>query len=152
MSKVPTMDYCQFQRFVNNVGGGDGFPAFHPPVAEHHGERLLQYGFTSVQWDPEGEPWPDLPGVYSISVLQLFTIGNLCHGAGSEHVLYIGSSGNIRARLRNNHPWYQRIEKRFFDMDQNLFVRYKVTANYQWEERSLIQTIRPLLNIHHRNG
>lgn len=152
MSKYPSLDYCRFQHFVNSVGGCDDFPAFNPPDNRQHGERLMQYGFIAKQWDPDGEPWPALPGVYAISVLQLCFSDGVWTANGSEHVLYIGSSRNIQARLRNNHPWHEKIQERFFRLDQAVIVRYKVTNSFLWEERSLIRTIRPLLNIHHRNG
>ena len=112
----------------------------------------MQYGFISDQYDKhEGHPWPDMPGVYSISVLQLGYDGSVFYGLGYEHLLYIGSSKNIRARLYNNHQWRERINQRFPYLDQAVIVRYKVTDNYLWEERSLIRTLRPILNIHH-NG
>lgn len=148
---APAFDYCQFQRFVNNVGGNDEFPAYVFPSIRHHGERLIQYGFIHKQWEEE-EPWPPLPGVYAISALQMEFDGKQYAAIGSEHILYVGSSQNIRARLYNNHPWYDRLIDRFSLNDRACFVRYKVTNNYLWEERSLIRNLRPLLNIHHRNG
>lgn len=150
MGKEAAFDFCKLQRLINSIGGSDEFPAYEVPAIRHHGERIMQYGLTCKQYC-EIDPLPALPGVYSISALQLSFSDGKYHSVGSEHLLYIGSSQCIRTRLYNNHPWYGKVHGRFFDLDRVVIVRYRITPEYKWMERSLIRTLRPLFNIHH-NG
>ena len=73
---VPSFDFCQFQRFVNNIGGTPEYRS-HEQNAEFEDDRLSQYGFgfwTDIMPHIEysGNRWlqhPPLPGVYAISVV-----------------------------------------------------------------------------------
>lgn len=129
-----SFDFCQFQRFVNNVGGIGEYPAFSTePIRV--GDRLTQYGFSSV-----GPP-PSRPGVYVVCCYSIW------YRHGAEHLLYIGSSVNMFRRVMNiNHPY--RIA---YDRTGAAYTRYLVIDDFRNAERSLIRTLRPLLNIQH-NG
>ena len=128
------MDFCQFQRFINNIGGTDEHPAF-PTEPIRVGDRLTQYGFSSA-----GPP-PGEPGVYAVCCSAMW----VRHGA--EHLLYIGSSANMFKRVMNpNHPY--RVA---YNRTGSAYTRYLVIDDFRRVERSLIRTLRPWLNIQH-NG
>lgn len=68
-------------------------------------------------------------------------------GVRGEHLVYIGSSKNIRKRVLSSHHLYRRL------LNRGLFAytRHIVTEDYISLERQLIRERKPLLNIHH-NG
>lgn len=157
---APAFDFCQFQRFVNNLGGSPEFRA-HNVEPEFVDDRLSQYGFQC--WSdivPHLDNWrsfvrndyPPFPGVYAITTVA--HIGRTWdeNVLGAQHLLYIGSAKNIDQRLKHPNHWLQRIVDRFKPDDTLLFVRVLLTKDYLWAEKSLIRTLRPWLNIHHRNG
>lgn len=147
---APAFDFCALQRFVNNVGGCDEHPAF-PTAPRWAGDRLTQYGFGERIWMP-----PAVPGVYAITACITDCIPRFGGSTdfvprGYEHIIYIGCSKNIAKRLEHpDHPW-NIIDERLFADENGRAIRVLPTEDYRWVEKSLIRTLRPLLNIQH-NG
>jgi len=140
-NRVPHWDFCKAQILINKLGGDEEFPAF-PKGAP--GDVLTQFGF-----DGGHEATPTGPGVYA--VVAVAYSDNARH-MGAEHLLYIGSAKNIRARLHSRDHWYNKLYKRM--RGANVYTRHLVNSDYHHIERSLIRTLRPLLNVQHnrRNG
>lgn len=164
MSKAldPSFDFCQFQRFVNNVGGGHGLVSYAGSTPEFIGDRLTQYGFCD--WsdliphvDEKLDRWETLPcrpGVYAVCALVTKSDPTVfgAEPVGASHLLYIGSAKNIKKRvLSTGHP-YQRCVDRLVSERNTVvvYVRVLLTNDYLWAERSLIRTLRPCLNIQHK--
>ena len=154
-----SIDFCWLQRFANNVGGMPTLESFADVRPEFHDDRLSQYGFhywsDMVAHITDGYHWrwlehPPLPGVYAITVVACRYDGQRIP-IGAEHILYIGCAKNIASRITSTDHWYRRILERFHNGDCAVVVRVLLTQDYQWVERSLIRTLRPLLNIQH-NG
>ena len=85
---------------------------------------------------------PTSPGVYAVVVRNR-------DQEGADHVLYVGSSWNIRSRINGpTHPYRLAI-----DMFNNRMVilRFRICDNYRELEQMVIRELRPLLNTHH-NG
>lgn len=155
-----SFDFCELQRTLNYVGGLPGYPARGYPEPEFIGDRLSQYGFDywsdlmpHIPGDmkPE-ERHPRRPGVYAISTVALGVVDGLLRPVGAQHLLYIGSAKNIKSRLESSNHWLRTLEDRFSGPDVALLIHVMLTHEYQWAERSLIRTLRPVLNIQHRNG
>lgn len=161
MSKAlaPSFDFCQFQRFVNNTGGTKEFPSYADYPEQFLGDRLTQYGFgfwsDMIPHVPKGsDEWsthPKRPGVYAISVVPMDLDQWPAKQLGYERLLYIGSAKNIHNRLNSQGHWIKKINDRFTDRNKLVVVRVLLTDDYLWAEKSLIRTLRPLLNIQH-NG
>jgi len=153
------MDFCRVQRLINKLGGSADFPA-HNHEPQFVDDRLSQYGFyfwsDLMPHVPRNADWhyrhPARPGVYAISVVALGVIDNILQPVGAQHLLYIGSSKNIANRLCDTNHWLRKCELRFDAPDVALLVHVLLTDEYTWAERSLIRSLRPLLNKQHRNG
>lgn len=152
----PDFDYCVFQDMVNAVGGDQYSPAFQEDL-QVPSERLKPYGFkywmSHATFSIVTDEWqyPTFSGVYAVVAIHP---GSMVTGmtVGAQHVLYIGCAKNIAARIGHRDHWYQRamvLEERC-DCVVQLFVL--PTTDYRLYERSLIRTLRPLFNVHHRNG
>lgn len=142
MSKVRTLDFCTVQRIINAWGGSNEHRAFiaHPVW---RGDRLSQYGFGDLFQVP-----PECPGVYAVVIAKpiekAFDIDN-------EHLLYIGSSSNMRRRVRDTNHLLRRIALRP-NIHDFTYVRFLETDDYLSIERSLIKTLRPPFNTIYNNG
>lgn len=153
-----SFDFCKLQRLINKIGGSDAFPAYTQD-GEFVDDRLTQYGFN--YWSdlaphiPRGADWngrhPERSGVYAISVVAVNESTGKPWPCGAQHLLYIGSAKNIAKRLSSNTHWLRRCERRFCGPHNLLLVHVLLRKDYLWVERSLIRTLRPLLNIQH-NG
>lgn len=161
METIADFDFCRIQTLMNHIGGNDEFPAHGSVDPLFHNDRLTQYGFafwsdmlpfTEVYVGPyKWKEHPPLPGVYAISVVACCIDTGARIPTGSEHLLYIGCAKNIAKRLDNPDHWFHEIMRRLHDADQMVVVRVLLTKDYLWAERSLIRTLRPVLNIQH-NG
>lgn len=157
---APAFDFCAFQRFVNNIGGAPEFPSYANAEPQFKYDRLAQYGFEfwsdMVAHIVEGYHWrfldhPPLPGVYAITTVACDYVNGSRIPKGAEHLLYIGSAKNISKRLAHPEHWIHEIMRRLHNGDVAVVTRVLLTKDYMWAEKSLIRTLRPLLNIHH-NG
>ena len=141
MDNKTTWDFCKVQRLINELGGFEYYPSF--PKGCVNGDRLTQYGFDFGHKDT-----PNDAGVYAVVAFG-YNEDVAPHIFGSEHLLYIGSSKNIRKRLFTPGHWYDRCYERLGG--SIVYTRHLITNDYLHVEKSLIRTLRPLLNIHH-NG
>jgi excinuclease UvrABC nuclease subunit len=76
---------------------------------------------------------PSEAGVYAVCAKELPN--------GAEHVLYIGSTKNLKKRLASNSHPYRIVYERF-----PCYVRFKPTDDYVKLEIKLIKKHRPILN------
>ena len=153
-AKDPTIDFCEFQELVNLLGGNQYFPAY-TERPRSPGDNLTMYGFrywmehaTFSRFDDEWK-LPTFSGVYAVATVYP---GPMVDGltTGAFHLLYIGSAKNIAARIEGDRDhWYHRACERLTEAVQ-LYVL--PTRDYRSVEKSLIRYLRPLFNIHHRNG
>ena len=137
-----------------------GFPAYYEAMSYYPNDRTAQYGFC--EWSDlaphvpkHTDDWhsehPARAGVYAISVVQGTHTNPQDWDFTASHLLYIGASQNIKLRLSNPKHWLARCLARFNRPNQILVVRVLLTDDYFAVEKSLIQTLRPLLNKQH-NG
>ena len=96
-------------------------------------ERLSVYGFNEI-----GKP-PNKTGLYAICARV---------EGGCEHVLYIGSSYTIRARVMCKNHWYRRAVSRFGS--DVVYVRWMITNRMNPTEERVIRGSKPILNKHIR--
>jgi hypothetical protein len=83
---------------------------------------------------------PSSPGVYGVFTRNAFG------KQSAEHLLYIGSSYNIRKRMSNNNHPYKICYERLADEYTVVYTRCFETKDYVLVEKSLIEELRPFLN------
>lgn len=84
-------------------------------------------------WEISCFGWHNISGVYAVCEI----IDN------QNHVLYIGSSSDIGARLKNhNHPY-----RKLFSEGRSVYIKFKETSDFKRLEKDLIQRLCPPLNI-----
>ena len=82
---------------------------------------------------------PNEPGVYAV------LIRNYSSESGESHIIYIGSSKNIRKRVDvGRGHYYRKVYERF--PDKIVFVKFFVTDNYKNIEKYMIKKYKPTLN------
>lgn len=118
-------NWCKHQDRINE-NGSDGAFSMDPVCL---GDVLTPYGFNS------GGLAPNRPGVYAV-VAKV--------GGGYEHLLYIGSSYNIRTRVLAKAHLYARLRGRLGDL---VYLRWHVTDEWVPVERSLILKFKPPFNV-----
>lgn len=148
-------DYCTFQSEVNDLGGDEFSPAFleYPDAP---GDNLTYYGFkhwmkhATYSYIDDDFKLPTFSGVYAVTCIYPgppFSRPML----GWLHVLYVGSAKNIAERVSHADHWYQRALRHFKKKRPFSVGLYVLpTTDYKIYEKSLIRSLRPLFNIHHR--
>jgi len=156
MNSMVTMDFCRIQRMINQMGGIGEFPAFQPSKCP--GDRLTEYGFCrfpdSMYFDEVRDEfrYHARPGVYAVWAVSHSREADGYVFPQQQHVLYIGSSKNVRSRIETPGHWPQRCLDRNWPNHISVVIEVLYTDQYRWVERSLIEELRPLLNIQHKNG
>lgn len=149
-------DYCQYQELVTLLGGDEWSPAVTEPP-KYPGDNLgyygLKYWMDHATFSVIDDEWklPTFSGVYVVTCI--YPGPNFLEEdkAGCLHTLYVGCAENIAKRVSHPDHWYQRAQRRFAKkFHVGLYVL--PTTDYRLYERSLIRTLRPFFNIHHRNG
>src|SRR5690606_36864633 len=96
------------------LGGNEEFTAF--PTGIHPGDVLTQFGFDGGHRETPAEP-----GVYAV-VASAYSED--ARHMGAEHLLYIGSAKNIRARVNSSGHWYSKLYRRL--KGANVYTRHLV--------------------------
>lgn len=154
--KNPSYNWADFQKAVRACGGDALNPSL-PWNPRSPGDNMALYGFVPVDdlmvysvLDDEFK-LPSFSGVYAVTAVYHRAISRHETVTGYLHLLYIGSARDIEKRMKDKMHWYNRFKER---EEKHTYIHLWVipTPDYKRIERDLIRRMRPLLNIHHRNG
>lgn len=152
----PSYNFADFQEVVQLVGGDSYSPAipWHP---RSPGDNMAWYGFRISDelevFSLLDDEWklPTFSGVYAVTVVYHGRFNDDGTTVGYLHLLYIGSAKSISDRMKDKKHWYNRA-KEWEPRDCSVHLWVIPTPDYKRIERDLIRRMRPLFNIHHRNG
>lgn len=84
---------------------------------------------------------PSSPGVYAV-------VAKPNHASRHEHVLYVGSSWNLRERVYGADHNYRKLYERMTP-DYVVILKFVISDSYVELEKEVILAMKPLLNIQH---
>lgn len=152
----PNYNFADFQEIVSLTGGDRFSPAqnWHP---QSPGDNMAYFGFRPwiecATFSVLSDEWkmPTFAGVYAVTTVYHGAFNDCGTTVGYLHLCYIGSSKCIAERVNNPQHYYRRmVQREPKHVHTELWVM--PTTDYRRIERDLIKRLRPLFNIHHRNG
>lgn len=152
----PNYNWADFQEIVTLTGGDK----FSPAVKRYPwspGDNMAFYGFRPADdyetFSVLDDEWklPTFSGVYAVTSVYHGRFNDDGTTVGYMHLLYIGCAQDIAKRMLDRKHWYNRAKERE-PRDVHVQLWVIPTTDYRRIERDLIRRMRPLFNIHHRNG